>query len=394
MPSLTPSVMPSMGPSSMPSTVPSSMPSQTPSSMPSSKPTFLPSLKPSIIPSNKPSTVPSLIPTSEPSSEPSFMPTQMPSSLPSSAPSLMPSLKPSSLPSSEPISMPSLKPSTMPSLVLSFRPSSKPSRLPTSEPSSLPSTTLVPSSVPSTSTPSSDPTSMPSLMPTFLTDFERCKNHLAEADTSSPVGEVNAQEYVKFISLYTRGRVDEVKFGDLPFDLKAEFQHNSKWAENGQLYIPTTGFNAEEEAYLSETCASILDVIHQLFPPTISPSNEPSKLPSSEPNSMPSSNPTSIPSSDPSSAPSLMPTFLTDFDRCKKYLAKADTSSPVGQVDANEYVTFISLYSSGRVDEVKFIDLPFDLEVEFRHSSQFYENGQLYIPTTVDSAEDEAYLSE
>eukprot|EP00957_Ditylum_brightwellii_P010275 776661-Ditylum_brightwellii.AAC.1 len=96
--------------------------------------------------------------------------------------------------------------------------------------------------------PSAMPSSMPSSMPTLLSDFDRCSKYLVEADTILPIGRLNTLEYVKFITLYSRGRIDEDIFFDLPDDLKAEFQFSSTFDENGKLYIPTTLDSPEEVA--------------------------------------------------------------------------------------------------------------------------------------------------
>eukprot|EP00957_Ditylum_brightwellii_P196485 14971242-Ditylum_brightwellii.AAC.1 len=201
---------------------------------------------------------------------------------------------------------------------------------------------MKPSSMPSSSI-------VPSVMPTFLTDFERCRKYLAETDIIEPIDQLSASEYATFISLYSEQRVDVEKFFDLPSDLKAQFRLFSEWDANGVLHIPIRCSDTEGELRLEGICSSILDVVHQLFPPTISPSAEPSvspsELPSSKPSSMPTALPSSLPTSEPTSSPSLeptampswMPTFLTDFDMCRKFLAEADTILPHGQVNANEY---------------------------------------------------------
>eukprot|EP00957_Ditylum_brightwellii_P073492 5584748-Ditylum_brightwellii.AAC.1 len=60
-------------------------------------------------------------------------------------------------------------------------------------------------------------------------DFEDCKRYLVEADTTDPSGQVNANEYTRFIALWTNGRIDEEEFINLPFDLLTEFQFSTNW---------------------------------------------------------------------------------------------------------------------------------------------------------------------
>ena len=90
-----------------------------------------------------------------------------------------------------------------------------------------------------------------------------------------------------------------------------------------------------------------------------------SYIPFLTPRSLSSSDNSSPPTVSPSLSSELSSNSLTDFERCKKYLVKADKALPTGQVDANKYNALISLWTRGQIDAEKFVDLPNDLKNEF-----------------------------
>mmetsp|Transcript_7946 Transcript_7946/g.11162 ORF Transcript_7946/g.11162 Transcript_7946/m.11162 type:complete len:212 (-) Transcript_7946:584-1219(-) len=113
--------------------------------------------------------------------------------------------------------------------------------------------------------------------------LDDCKYFFEQADTVAPYNYIDANEYTRFIALWSDNIVDESCFIDLPFDLKLEFQFSGDWMDDGKLYIPVFDDTPSQEAYLSQTCSGIRYFIREYLPPTVSPSASPSL--SNEPSS-------------------------------------------------------------------------------------------------------------
>uniref|UniRef100_A0A7S4SCU4 Uncharacterized protein n=1 Tax=Ditylum brightwellii TaxID=49249 RepID=A0A7S4SCU4_9STRA len=141
--------------------------------------------------------------------------------------------------------------------------------------------------------------------------LEDCKYFFQQADTVAPYDYIDANEYTRFIALWSDNIVNEERFIDLPFDLKLEFQFSGDWMDDGKLYIPIVDDTPSQEAYLSQTCSGIRYFIREYLPPTVSPSASPSlsNKPSASPTvSRPPSNfPIAAPSARPSDVPSVQP---------------------------------------------------------------------------------------
>mmetsp|Transcript_17876 Transcript_17876/g.25892 ORF Transcript_17876/g.25892 Transcript_17876/m.25892 type:complete len:944 (+) Transcript_17876:281-3112(+) len=330
------------------------------------------------------------------------------------------------LPTYDPTKSPTKAPTPRPTQTPTPRPTPFPTKAPTSSPTHLSSE--MPSLIPS-SMPSSRPSSLPPVLPpSVLFEIEECRGYLLEADKSPANGHVDMNEYTEFISLWTAGQIQADNFLNLPGDLQWEFRFESKYIDD-TLLIPTTDATSADRSYLYETCGKIKKAIDEILPPSQGNDGEslitdsmPSSMPSSQPSVMPSLMPSSMPSSQPSAMPSLvsssMPSYqpsvmpshdpsftpssqpssipslattsppLSDFELCKNYLRQADTSSPAGKVDANEYTKFISFLSDGRINKTRFRDLPFNLIILFTFDSQ-----NNYIPLAEETAADTAYLT-